>query len=330
MSERMHWADKLAGRVFSRTKMFSGGFGDAETLEAMAAQGDLFSAHIPGPDLSPLLRPRRVDPKAPATRELRWESEAIDARYPESVRTARALFLSPDGQLRPERPLVLAMSASGEEGYARRQKLLLPLVRRGLEALILENPFYGARRAPGQTSSRLETVYDQFHMNHASVLEALALLRGVRALGGAFADKDLGLLGYSMGGYMVALAASAFEGPLFVVPVAAGRSPRSVYLDGALSWSVDFARLEGERDDAREFLAYLFEATTDYLRPLPPQSRSILVSAEGDGFVFPRETQRLHALWSRASMRVYRGGHTHVFTTFDGHVRRALSSLLDP
>jgi hypothetical protein len=177
-------------------------------------------------------------------------------------------LLTQQGELSRDAPLCIAMAASGEEGYARRVKLLAPLVREGLEVLVLENPFYGARRRPGQPSARLPTVYEQFHMNHASVLETLGLLRALRERPG-FQHKPLGLVGYSMGGFMVSLAAGAFGQPLAVVPVAAGRSPRSVYLDGALSWAVDFAALERERPDARAFLG---EPTTNetLVVPLPP------------------------------------------------------------
>ncbi|MCA9532843.1 MAG: alpha/beta hydrolase family protein [Myxococcales bacterium] len=334
----MHWADRATGRVLARTKMFDAGFGDVSALERMRDDHELFGAapdvpleaalaHAVSLPQVPGLRPRATE--GIALRELSWHSEAVDPRFEAPVRRARALLLvggrSPANTttLDPSTPLCIAMAASGEEGYARRAKVLAPLVRAGLDALVLENPFYGARRRPGQRSARLPTVYEQFHMNHASVLEALGLLRGLRALPG-MANKPLGLLGYSMGGFMVCLAASAFESPLALVPVAAGRSPRSVYLDGALSWAVDFRSLERERADARVFLGDLFESTARHLRPPVDGSSVVLTAAERDGFVFPGETDQLLREWPGASLRRYRGGHTHVFTAFDGHVRRAV------
>jgi dienelactone hydrolase len=329
----MHWADRAAGRLLSRTKMFAGGFGDMAALERMRQDHALFDGAPDVPVGDALARavplPLVDGARARVTaglrlRELRWESAAVDARFEASVREARALLMTRTAELGATSPLCVVMSASGEEGYGRRARLLAPLVRGGLEVLVLENPFYGARRRPHQRSARLPTVYEQLHMNHASVLETLGLLRGLRALPG-FGAKPLGLLGYSMGGYMVCLAASAFAAPLAVVPVAAGHSPRSVYLDGALSWAVDFASLERERRDAREHLGDLFEATARHLRAPSPGSSVVLAAAERDGFVFPHETNRLLRQWPSASLRRYPGGHTHVFTAFDGHVRRAVS-----
>ncbi|MEZ4329794.1 MAG: alpha/beta hydrolase family protein [Polyangiales bacterium] len=328
----MHWVDRATGRLLARTKMFDGGFGDIAALERMREDPALFGGTTPVALVETLGRARSlrgvptVRPRVTAglwLRELRWDSLAVDARFEAPVREARALLMTRGESLDPTRPLCIAMAASGEEGYARRVKVLAPLVRDGLEALVLENPFYGARRRPGQVSARLPTVFEQFHMNHASVLETLGLLRGLRAVPG-FEHKPLGLLGYSMGGFMVCLVAGVFGAPLAVVPVAAGRSPRSVYLDGALSWAVDFEALERERNDARAYLAGLFEATARHLHAPAPGSSVVMAAAERDGFVFPHETNQLLRHWPTASLRRYRGGHTHVFTAFDGHVRRAL------
>lgn len=328
----MHWVDHATGRFLARTKMFAGGFGDVPALEHMRDAVSLFDTPhgilLDGAIAQSvfLTGRQRIEPRAThglSQRELRWPSSAIDSRFEDSVRTGRALLLTRGGDLTAGAPLCIAMAASGEEGYARRVKLLAPLVHTGLEVLVLENPFYGARRRPAQRSARLPTVYEQFHMNHASVLETLGLLRALRERPG-FEQKPLGLVGYSMGGYMVSLAAGAFGHPLAVVPVAAGRSPRSVYLDGALSWAVDFRALERERADARAFLGDLFEATARHLHAPAPGSSIVLAAAERDGFVFPEETDRLLQHWPGASLRRYRGGHTHVFTAFDGHVRRAV------
>lgn len=328
----MHWVDHATGRFLSRKKMFSAGFGDVAALERMRDAAALFDVQHgifleDAINQSSFLTGRqRIEPRSTRglnQRELSWQSSAVDPRFEDSVSRGRALLITRQGDVSREAPLCIAMAASGEEGYARRVKLLAPLVREGLEVLVLENPFYGARRRPGQPSARLSTVYEQFHMNHASVLETLGLLRALRERPG-FERKPLGLVGYSMGGFMVSLAAGAFGHPLAVVPVAAGRSPRSVYLDGALSWAVDFAALERERPDARAFLGELFEATARHLHAPAPGSSIVMAAAERDGFVFPEETDQLLRHWPGASLRRYRGGHTHVFTSFDGHVRRAV------
>jgi dienelactone hydrolase len=323
----VHWVDRLTGRVLARSKMFGGGFGDVEALLAMQADAQLFEGapRVPLAEALACARPQRLETKAGliCARDIAWDSAAILPRFEASVRRAHARWLSSERGIDAHAPLCLVMAASGEEGYDRRTRVLAPLVRAGLEVLILENPFYGLRRRPAQSSARLPTVHEQFHMNHASVMEALGLLAALRALPG-FERKRLGLLGYSMGGYMVSLAAGAFGAPLAVVPVAAGRCPRSVYLDGALSWAVDFDALTRERDDARELLAHLFESTARHLRAPAEGSSIIMAAAERDGFVLPHETRALLHHWPGASLRLYRGGHTHVFTTFDRHVRRAV------
>lgn len=308
--------------------MFGQGFGDLAALRRMYDDPDPFgSAVTPRPWIGPPVR----GADGGYARTMRWHSSEIDPRFEPSVKNATVCWLSadPHGRRKSDRPTVVSMSASGEEGFDRRRKVFAPLVREGLDVMILENPFYGSRRRPGQRSSRLPTVYEQFHMNHASIREAIGLIRMLRAWG----RQRLGLVGYSMGGYMVCLVASALaqEVPLAVVPVAAGRSPRSVYLDGALSWSVDFERLQDNADearlgvhDARGLLGEFFESTTRLLHDPHPGSSVILASAERDGFVFPEETSALLRMWPDASLRSYRGGHTHVFLTFDSQVRRAI------
>lgn len=54
------------------------------------------------------------------------------------------------------RPVTVVLAGTGEQRFQRRRHFLAyPLARAGVASLILESPFYGARKPPNQKASKL-------------------------------------------------------------------------------------------------------------------------------------------------------------------------------
>lgn len=199
-------------------------------------------------------------------------------------------------------------TSTAEEGPHRRRPFARFLAARGIAAVILENPYYGARRPRGQRGGLLRTVADQFAMNLATVEEACALLLAFRRQG-----HDVGVTGYSQGGVMAAFAAALCDFPVAAVPRGAPVAPAAVFTQHALSGSVHWealARQAGSLDAAKRTLMDAFERVRVDLRP-PPRApgRAIIVGHRSDAFIPPSEVERLHRHWRGAELRWLDGGH---------------------
>lgn len=76
--------------------------------------------------------------------------------------------------------------------------MVKPLLKAGIGAIILENPFYGLRKPKDQLRSSLHYVSDIFVMGGCLILESLVLLNWCEKLG----FGPLGITGISMGGHV--------------------------------------------------------------------------------------------------------------------------------
>nr|WP_246357253.1 alpha/beta hydrolase family protein [Pyxidicoccus fallax] len=300
--------------------MFAAGWGD-EPFLANVAVGTAF-----------LAEPARITPEwgAPVSRR---GSVVRDGTFASplpmlapAASTAHVRWLgagSPRG-----RSACVVLAASREEGFALRERLYAPLVREGVDLFLLENPYYGLRRPLGQRGGALRTVSDHVLMNLGMVEEARALLAWLRSEGYA----RLGIAGYSMGGYMAALAAVLFPEPLAVAALAAGASPVPVFTRGLLSWSIRFEELDGSRRDAeraRERLGHIFDLANLMKFPPPRQpGAAILLACRKDGFVPGAETRALHAHWTGSELRWVNAGHVSAILTERAALRAAVRDSL--
>jgi dienelactone hydrolase len=210
-------------------------------------------------------------------------------------------------------PVCVHLGGVGDEGFRLRYLVAGPLVRQGMGAVLLENPLYGLRRPPNQKSIAVRRVSDQFVMNMATMEEACALLAWLRSRG----HGKIGITGYSMGGYVAALAGVFFPEDIAVTPCATGISPASVFTEGLLSRYVDWPRLAADTGDvpaAKRRLAELLERAA--LRRLGPPRRpdaAILVAAERDGYIDPHSVHALRDHWPGSTLRWVDSGHISTF-----------------
>jgi dienelactone hydrolase len=203
----------------------------------------------------------------------------------------------------------LILAATAEEGFTRRRFFAGPLLRRGIAALLLENPYYGKRRPRGQLGPALRTVADQFAMNSATVEEARALLTWLRTEG----YQSVGATGYSQGGMMAAFAGALSPFAMAVIPRAAGASARPIFTETALAQTFDWNALAREMNGKQRALEYFTAClepvvVTRYPPPRAPEL-AVLLGARSDGFIPPDDVEKLHRHWEGSELRWLEAGH---------------------
>jgi dienelactone hydrolase len=329
---RMHWLDRAFGIVLGRSLLFSDGWGDPDMLA-------ILTKPEPTEIASPPIEIRWSPPIVRRGIERRrgvFSSPAADILEAEETRAARIEILVPareggaadEPAIRPDLAMCVHLASSGEEGFLRRRYFALPLVKKGIGAVILENPYYGARRPKGQSMYFVRRVTDQLAMNRATVRESKAILRWLRARGA----EHLAVSGYSMGGFMAALTATRCDFPVAVIPCATGLSPASVFTEGALSRSVHWRSLgreAGGETGARDRLGRILEEVGSYLATARRPKVAIIVAARDDGFVLAREVEALKRVWPEAELRWVDGGHVSAYVRHRQTMRRAILDALE-
>lgn len=271
------------------------------------------------------VRQRFLHAAAPAALQIEWDGDwrleqgcrLRDGRFltpyyrewlPAEAHTAYFRMLLPPT---PEVPPVYVHTATtGEEGYAMRQQAICqPLARLGIGTLMLEHPFLGRRRPPGQPDSRLDRVADLVLLGGVVVEEVRALLAWLRGQG----FDRLGVTGISKGGHLAALAGALTPFELAIAPLVAPHSGVPVFTEGLLSRVCDWRQLAGEPAQitaARARMAQLLEFTSvESLPPPHPASRVIAVAARDDHFVPRHSSEALQRHWRQAEFRWIGGGH---------------------
>ena len=186
----MHWLDAISARALARTpphrRVFRRGWGDSGALEAYLAES---AATVPIPSLE-ITEGAEQTWDGLVGRDLVFESPG---RYlPEARRLARARLVAPPGGT--GRAVVL-MASWNDHGYAGRAKPAAGLAARGITSALLEQPFYGERRAFPGDEQPIATVADFMWMGRSAVLEGRVLADHLRRQG-----YRVGVSGYSMGG----------------------------------------------------------------------------------------------------------------------------------
>ncbi|WP_438002883.1 alpha/beta hydrolase family protein [Sorangium sp. So ce321] len=302
----VHWIDHFHALTSIRRRLFTGGFGDAEQIASRVS--DAWFAAQPQPIAISWAAPPRVVGDL-SVRDGTFRSPI--AELPPASRVAHVRELSPRVRRpAPEQPMYVMLAASGDEGFATRTRLLRPMVEStGIGALLLESPFYGLRRPPGQQGTALRTFAELMLMSMGMMQEGLALLAWLAANG----HTQLGITGFSMGATVAALVAARWPRPLAAAILCAGRSAVPVFTRDLLSRSVEFERLgrgEGGADGARQKIGEYVAMLDIDRHPVPrcPEA-AVIVGARHDGYVVPDEVQRLHELWKGSELRWLLTGH---------------------
>jgi len=301
--------DRLYASQSNRLLFFKDGWGDLPRLRELHRAG----LH-PGP-------PRPVEVRWEETMEngtalLRrgaFPSPYTDLPLPAESRTSFFELVLPPKASR-ETQICMHFAATGDEGFARRRRALaLPLLREGIGSLILENPYYGRRRPPGQHKKMLNRFSDLWAMGGAAVQEGRSLMQWLRREG----YKRLGVCGISMGGSMAARVAVLEETPVAMIGCVTAHSASAVFTEGILknylAWEVLNRELDGD-GPAIALMRELLDLTD--LRRFPPPRRpeaAFLVAASRDAYIPPSSAAMLHAHWPGSTMRWLCTGHVGAF-----------------
>jgi dienelactone hydrolase len=272
-------------------RFFSDGWGDDELLDP--------------PDL-------RTIPAEPL--DIRWITESGDG----NIRVAHGVFTSPVAQLPhrarlgsalrilpPEDPrrMVVLMPAWNEHEPHVRVALAHLLADRGIGSILLENAYFGTRRPDDTATHPIRTVSDFMVMGSSAVIEARAILAGLRS-----SHPEIGVSGYSMGGNTAALVAASVPFRVAVAALAASHSPAPVFLDGVLHNGVAWDALGG-RDAADRLRSVLGAVSVLNLEPPPHVAAAVVVGARSDAYIPASATRRLAEHWRGSLLRFEPGGH---------------------
>jgi hypothetical protein len=305
--------------------LYKSGFGDRALLERIVTSIETFSPARPAGEVVM----RYAGPaKSVCGGDVRLATFASPAPtpMPAECRTARVQIWNSSAR-DSSGAMCILLASTGDEGFRWREGLARRLLAEGIGSIILENPFYGARRPRGQRGPILRTVVDQFAMNTAMVDEARALLGWIRDTG-----RIAGVTGYSQGGFMAAFAAAFVDFPVVVVPRAAGTQAAPVLTEWALRRAVHWpslARESGGVAEARAELARHLSVVdlTRFPAPVAPELATVLVARHDR--VFPEHTGRaLHRHWPGSELVVSNAGHvTSALLNEAAHARAVVETF---
>jgi pimeloyl-ACP methyl ester carboxylesterase len=311
-----HLLDRFFARASRAAPSFGRGYGDEAVIAAFRERvfDEQFAEMLRGAPLEPRWGPDRASRVWPGVRVSDGVFESPFVGLPPRVGDAHVRELRPTA--RPVKGAFVVLAASREEGYTTRELVWGALAREGYRVHLLENPYYGRRRSHGQSSASLSTVSEQLVMNVASVFEGGAL---VDWLARTHAGHPVGIVGYSMGGYMAALTSALYPRDIFTCVIASGAGAGPIFTEGLLARSVDFSRVSRER------LRAVLESVELVRYPAPRRSdAAVLVAGTRDGFVHPRDVERLHAHW-RGSRIVWKdAGHVSLLVRHHRALRNAV------
>ncbi|MBA4397300.1 MAG: hypothetical protein C0394_07955 [Syntrophus sp. (in: bacteria)] len=301
--------DRLYARQSNKRLFFRQGWGDIPLLKDLLASG----FRIPSvQDLTILWGHERME-KGARIRQGSYVSPFDAHGFPKESRTGHVELVLPHGAT-SKTPICLHFAATGDEGFARRRIVLaLPLVKQGIGSLILENPFYGKRRPPGQHGKMLNRFADLYLMGAATVQEGRALIQWLRGEG----YGRLGVCGISMGGHMAAQVGALSSDPTAIVACITPHSAGAVFTQGILkkylAWDVLERELDGS-DSAFDFMSNFLNLTDIRHYPAPVRPRAcFLVAAAKDAYIPPESAMTLHRHWRGSNMRWLDSGHVGAF-----------------
>ncbi len=314
--------DRIYGSLANGTDFFQDGWGRLDGIREFAASS-----------------PDRIEPHWETesledgchVRHARFESPFCAPAFPAVCTLAEIEFILP-ARWSYSTPVCIQFAATGDQGFERRRRsMALPLVKRGIGSLLLENAYYGTRRPSAQQGKALRTFADLWMMGTATVREGLSLLRWLREQG----FTRLGVTGISMGGHMAASVAALWPEPLAVSPCIAPHSAQVVFTEGLLSRHCAWEVLKDGRENVQDAVVRMREllGVTDLTRYPPPPAphAAVLVSAGRDAYIPAWSPTALHEHWKGSTLRWLNTGHVTSFifkrASFQDAVADSLATL---
>ncbi len=326
-SRKVHWIDKVYAVAARDGLFFSDGWGDVESWRTRMKVGEVW-----GPDVAIAIRWGRWRRTSSVWVRDGWFVSPVASILPvESQRCWLQMIVPRDFDRRT--PMCVQMAATGDEGFSRRRLAMgIPLAKRGMGSILIENPYYGVRRPAAQKGVWVRTVEDLICMGLASIEEARAVLGWLYGQGW----HRLCTTGVSMGGHMALMAASLSPYPVASVPCIAAHSAAPIFTEGLMmggcDWEVLRRSTAGDSDRALLELRALL-ALTDVTRLRPPvrSDAVVIVSAWQDGYIPDRCAHLMQNHCAGSVLRWVTGGHVSSFlwqrAAFQEAIVRAFARL---
>lgn len=283
--------------------MFARGMGEGLSAEFLAALEARFLAPPVHPELKVKWMTLPYTERGLTRMRGFFETPSRDLPLPAATRAAYFELILPEGSSPTIRPPVCIYAASaGDQGLGHRRRFVAPLVRKGIGALLLANPYYGLRRPDDQHGFSLHTVADHLLMNLTAMEEVRALTRWLHGSG----FEHVGLAGYSMGAYVASAAAcTSYARPVALVAIATGSSAAPVFTRSPMANTVDWVPLAGAKGALN---ALLERFSLERLAPPPHPELITLLGARHDAVCSPEEVAALARHWGVQPQWVP-GGH---------------------
>ena len=327
--------DLFYSRFANRNTFFRGGWGDEEGLTYLLQQNPKNVHDRPVNDISiqwkteTKINDYRIRDgyfESPFYFEYQIGRRKKIIRLPEESKIAHVQLILPRDFL-PSSPLVIHFAATGDEGFARRRlTMALPLAKKGYGSLLLENPFYGIRKPKGQAGVYIRTFTDFLAMSRAATDEGIAILEYFRRQG----HQNLGVTGISMGGYTSLTTAARSRLTLAVAACVPCHSGAPVYLEGALSRSCAWEKLESNflkiDMNARTYMKKILDQSDIRFFPKPNRSdKIIIVGAKSDAYIPKYSTELIHQHLPEARVKWIPSGHVGSLLFYAKNFREAIA-----
>ena len=232
---------------------------------------------------------------------------------------------------RPRSPVAVLAHGWAHDGVRALERIFVgPLLNAGFAVALPELPFH-FRRAPAGTYSGELMVSGDVMLTVEAFRQAAADLCGrINWLrDGATGDAPVGVIGYSLGGYVAGLLACLRHDLDFAVIAAAGDSVVSPILDTGLGANVR-EDLSWSGMDGRESLERAWGIISPgRLRLRIPLDRVLLVAGVYDRIMLQRSVADLWESWGRPDIRWENEGH-YTLLAYPGRVVRLSEPLLSP
>ena len=209
------------------------------------------------------------------------------------------------------RPTLIFIHGVVLNSYQRNSRIfqLNKLYEQGYDILLYTLPFHGARKEDKDLMSGLGFFSNGFaHINEAMLQSVFDLRIWINYLEDIGVSK-IGVMGFSLGGYVCALAAAVDKRLSFAIPF----SPMVLPIDMLMGWPVLPAFFKKLKNEHQADIHFLRQATAIHhaihWTPSTNPKKMMIIGGAGDRFTSPIFVNALHQHWNGSRMYWYTGNH---------------------
>lgn len=192
-----------------------------------------------------------------------------------------------------------------------------------MACVLLQSPFYGARRPSGQFGALLRFVHELPDLGRATIEEAGVLARYFYEAG----FRKIVASGISQGGLHAVMTASILPFPVHTVAALAPHSAVPVFTEGVLGGLVHW---EGLGENAKERLRQVLSISDIRNFPEGVGGEQVFIFALNDRYVSPECVDIWEEARPGASVRWVQGGHVTASAFRFPVITNAILEVLSP